>query len=75
MYLPVKDVADATINGIGYNGWVSFQLFSRAMERKDHAVIEELALRCAIGRGKKVVDLGLEIEKFEHPPPFKKKTR
>lgn len=59
-YLPVQKVAHAIINEIGYDGWVSFELFNRAMERKDHAVVEELASRCAIGWEKMVVDLGLE---------------
>ncbi|KAF1924880.1 3-dehydroshikimate dehydratase [Didymella exigua CBS 183.55] len=59
-YLPVQDVANAIINEIGYDGWVSFELFNRAMERKEHAVVEELASRCAIGWEKMVVDLGLE---------------
>ncbi|KAJ4988421.1 3-dehydroshikimate dehydratase [Stagonosporopsis vannaccii] len=59
-YLPVKDVAHTIINEIGYDGWVSFELFNRAMERKDHGVVEELASRCAIGWEKMVVDLGLE---------------
>ncbi|KAH6629496.1 xylose isomerase-like protein [Boeremia exigua] len=60
-YLPVKAVANAIINEIGYDGWVSFELFNRVMERKDHDVVEELASRCAIGWEKMVVDLGLEI--------------
>lgn len=59
-YLPVRDVAHAIINEIGYEGWVSFELFNRAMERRDHAVVEELAERCAVGWGKMVGDLGLE---------------
>ena len=59
-YLPVRDVANAIINEIGYEGWVSFELFNRAMERKDYAVVEELAERCAIGWAKMVDELNLE---------------
>jgi 4-hydroxyphenylpyruvate dioxygenase len=47
-YLPVRDVIKAILIDIGYNGWVSMELFNRAMERKDHGVVEELAARAAI---------------------------
>jgi 4-hydroxyphenylpyruvate dioxygenase len=59
-YLPVKEVANTIINEIGYQGWISFELFNRAMERKDEAVVEELAERCAIGWRKMVDELNIE---------------
>ncbi|KAF2019745.1 3-dehydroshikimate dehydratase [Aaosphaeria arxii CBS 175.79] len=62
-YLPVKDVAEAIINGIGYDGWVSNELFNRAMERTDEGVVEELAERSKVGWHKLVADLGLKIER------------
>jgi 4-hydroxyphenylpyruvate dioxygenase len=68
-YLPTKLVANAIINEIGYDGWISFELFNRAMERKDHAVVEELASRCAVGWNKMVVELGMETA-----PPALTKT-
>jgi 4-hydroxyphenylpyruvate dioxygenase len=59
-YLPVRDVAQAIMNDIGYDGWVSMELFNRAMERTDEAVVEELASRAGEGWRKFVVDMGLE---------------
>lgn len=59
-YLPVRDVAHAIMNDIGYDGWISMELFNRAMERTDTAVVEELASRAGEGWRKFVVDMGLE---------------
>ncbi|KAF1959630.1 xylose isomerase-like protein [Byssothecium circinans] len=61
-YLPVREVADAIINEIGYDGWVSMELFNRAMERRDEAVVEELAARAAEGWRKMVVDSRMQVE-------------
>ncbi|KAF2820589.1 3-dehydroshikimate dehydratase [Ophiobolus disseminans] len=59
-YLPVKDVAHAILKEIGYDGWVSMELFNRAMERKDHDVVEELASRAALSWERLSHDLELE---------------
>lgn len=61
-YLPVKEVAHAIINEIGYDGWVSMELFNRAMERTDKRVVEELAERAATGWRNMVADLGLQVD-------------
>ncbi|PSN66783.1 3-dehydroshikimate dehydratase [Corynespora cassiicola Philippines] len=61
-YLPVKDVAHAIINEIGYDGWVSMELFNRVMERKNPEVVEELASRAAKGWERLVKDLNLTVE-------------
>lgn len=61
-YLPVKDVAHAIIKEIGYDGWVSMELFNRVMERKDHEVVEELATRAAISWERLVRDLQLDSD-------------
>ncbi|KAF2473466.1 3-dehydroshikimate dehydratase [Lindgomyces ingoldianus] len=60
-YLPVREVAEAIIKDIGYDGWVSMELFNRAMERTDEGVVEELASRAAKGWGRLVADLDLEV--------------
>ncbi|KAH7079898.1 xylose isomerase-like protein [Paraphoma chrysanthemicola] len=60
-YLPVKDVAHAILNEIGFDGWVSMELFNRVMERKDHAVVEELAARAGVSWEKLVNDLQLNV--------------
>jgi 4-hydroxyphenylpyruvate dioxygenase len=59
-YLPVKDVVHAILNEIGFEGWVSMELFNRIMERKDHGVVEELAVRAAISWDKLQFDMRLD---------------
>ncbi|KAF2126610.1 3-dehydroshikimate dehydratase [Dothidotthia symphoricarpi CBS 119687] len=59
-YLPVKDVAHAIIKDIGYDGWVSMELFNRVMNKKDESVVEELAERAAIAWEKMLFDLQLD---------------
>ncbi|KAJ4305373.1 hypothetical protein N0V90_000904 [Kalmusia sp. IMI 367209] len=64
-YLPVRDVAHAIIKDIGYEGWVSMELFNRAMERKDEGVVEELASRAGESWRRMVVDLDMKAEAEE----------
>ncbi|KAF1974814.1 3-dehydroshikimate dehydratase [Bimuria novae-zelandiae CBS 107.79] len=64
-YLPVKDVAHAIIKEIGFEGWVSMELFNRAMERKDEGVVEELASRAGESWRRMVVDLDMKAEADE----------
>jgi 4-hydroxyphenylpyruvate dioxygenase len=59
-YLPVKDVTHAIFNEIGYDGWVSMELFNRVMERRDHEVVEELATRAAVSWKKLQTDMRLD---------------
>jgi 4-hydroxyphenylpyruvate dioxygenase len=61
-YLPVKEVTQAIINDIGYDGWVSMELFNRVMNREDNAVVEELAERAATAWKKIRCDLQLEVD-------------
>jgi len=44
-YLPVEDVARALIEGLGYKGCVSMELFSRTMAEEGEGVSEEHARR------------------------------
>lgn len=64
-YLPVKDVAHAIIKEIGFDGWVSMELFNRAMDRKDVDVVEELASRAGESWRKLLVDLNMTAEAAE----------
>jgi 4-hydroxyphenylpyruvate dioxygenase len=59
-YLPVKDVAHVILNEIGFDGWVSMELFNRVMERTDHGVVEELAARAAMSWERLSHDLQLD---------------
>ncbi|CAI9634347.1 unnamed protein product [Alternaria burnsii] len=59
-YLPVKDVAHAIIKDIGFDGWVSMELFNRVMNSEDHGVVEELAERAANAWSSMCYDLQLD---------------
>jgi 3-dehydroshikimate dehydratase len=47
-YLPVLDVTRAIIQGLGYKGWVSMELFSRTMAEKGDKVPKEHARRARV---------------------------
>ncbi|KAK3951597.1 putative dehydroshikimate dehydratase [Pseudoneurospora amorphoporcata] len=61
-YLPVKEVARAFFHGIGFEGWVSLELFNRRMSEEGPEVPEELAMRGAISWAKLVRDLRIPVE-------------
>jgi 4-hydroxyphenylpyruvate dioxygenase len=44
-YLPIGEVTDACINGLGYTGWVSMEVFSRSTGEDNPAVPMEHAAR------------------------------
>lgn len=67
-YLPVKDVAHAIINEIGYDGWVSMELFNRVMNSREKGVVEELAERAAISWERLVCDLQLDTGLIQNRP-------
>ncbi|KAH8883727.1 xylose isomerase-like protein [Thozetella sp. PMI_491] len=58
-YLPVEDVARAFIEGLGYKGWVSMELFSRTMAEEGDNVPAEHARRGIAAWNKFVERLGL----------------
>ncbi|KAE8828671.1 hypothetical protein CFE70_007947 [Pyrenophora teres f. teres 0-1] len=59
-YLPVKDVAHAIIKQIGFDGWVSMELFNRVMNSTDGAIVEELAERAGAAWKKMRCDLAVD---------------
>ncbi|KAJ5083865.1 hypothetical protein NUU61_008444 [Penicillium alfredii] len=44
-YLPIREVADACLNGLAYTGWVSMEVFSRTTGEDDPQVPSEHAAR------------------------------
>ncbi|KAF4551737.1 3-dehydroshikimate dehydratase [Elsinoe fawcettii] len=44
-YLPVKEITKAIINGLGFRGWVSMELFNRSMSEPSPTVPQEHARR------------------------------
>jgi 4-hydroxyphenylpyruvate dioxygenase len=51
-YLPVMEVTKTIIEGLGYTGWVSMELFSRTMNDPEESVPREHARRAADAWGK-----------------------
>jgi 4-hydroxyphenylpyruvate dioxygenase len=58
-YLPVLEITRAFIEGLGYEGWVSMELFSRVMNDEAKDIPEKLASRAAIAWKKLARDLKL----------------
>ncbi|KAK0611074.1 xylose isomerase-like protein [Immersiella caudata] len=56
-YLPVKEIASAFFHGLGFQGWVSLELFNRRMNDAGTEVPEELARRGAISWAKLARDM------------------
>ncbi|CAK7220608.1 hypothetical protein SBRCBS47491_004246 [Sporothrix bragantina] len=61
-YLPIADVLKAIFGGLGYPGWVSFELFNRRMSDTDAGVPAEMAQRGAESWAKMVRDFQLVTE-------------
>lgn len=60
-YLPVKEVAQAIFQGLGFRGWVSMELFSRTLAVSDPKTPAEHAWRAAESWKKLVKDCNIEI--------------
>ncbi|EFQ31984.1 xylose isomerase-like TIM barrel [Colletotrichum graminicola M1.001] len=60
-YLPVREISAAIFQGLGFEGWVSFELFNRRMSEEDRDVPEELARRGAVAWTKFVRDMKLRV--------------
>ena len=58
-YLPIKDIASVILKDLGYDGWVSAELFNRYLAREESSVPEELARRGKMSWEKFVHDFNL----------------
>ncbi|KAI1347114.1 xylose isomerase-like protein [Xylaria sp. FL0043] len=61
-YLPVAEISRAIFHGLGFEGWVSLELFHRRMADPDAVVPKELASRGAMSWAKLVRDMKLRVE-------------
>lgn len=61
-YLPVTDIARAIFQGLGFEGWVSLELFNRRMADTDEGIPHELASRGATSWARLVRDLKLRVD-------------
>lgn len=59
-YLPVKEITRAILHGLGFQGWVSAELFNRSMANPSPSTPEEHARRGMASWHKMVKDFGLE---------------
>ncbi|KAL2018749.1 hypothetical protein VTK56DRAFT_455 [Thermocarpiscus australiensis] len=66
-YLPVKEIAWAFFHGIGFEGWVSMELFNRRMADEAPEVPAELAGRGAISWARLVRDMRLNVDRSLPP--------
>lgn len=64
-YLPVKEISKAIFQGLGFEGWVSLELFNRRMSENDKDVPRELASRGAISWAKLVRDMNLRVDRSQ----------
>jgi len=58
-YLPVQSIMSAIIHGLGFKGWLSFEVFNRRLTERDEHVPEEMAQRGAQSWSRMTKDLGL----------------
>ena len=61
-YLPVKKISSVIFRKLGFEGWVSLELFNRRMSDSAPEVPEELARRGAVSWRKLVRDMELSVE-------------
>ncbi|KAF5677575.1 4-hydroxyphenylpyruvate dioxygenase [Fusarium heterosporum] len=66
-YLPSKHLLRTLVQGLGFEGWLSFEVFNRRLTETDNAVPEEMAKRAAESWEKMKVDLGLRTSDEVQP--------
>ncbi|KAG9250342.1 xylose isomerase-like protein [Emericellopsis atlantica] len=60
-YLPVKAVLTAVVRGLGFQGWLSFEVFNRRLTDRDTSVPEEMAKRASVAWEKMVREVPLDV--------------
>ncbi|KAK7427076.1 hypothetical protein QQZ08_006503 [Neonectria magnoliae] len=66
-YLPVKHVLQTIVHGLGFEGWLSFEVFNRRLTETDKIVPEEMARRAAESWAKMKTEVGLRTEDVMQP--------
>ncbi|TQV96937.1 hypothetical protein V2A60_000425 [Cordyceps javanica] len=62
-YLPIKRILQTVVHGLGYRGWMSFEVFHRRLLEGDDAIPEQFAARASRSWAELVRDLSLEPKK------------
>ncbi len=65
-YLPIKDILGGILNGLGYRGWVSAEMFNASLVEAGPLVPEQHARRAAASWQKIVEDFGLVSTSQRH---------
>ncbi|KAJ1323783.1 TIM barrel protein [Microdochium nivale] len=60
-YLPILALSKAIFQGLGFEGWVSMELFNSRMADTDPSVPKELASRCATAWAKLARDVDVKV--------------
>ncbi|KAF4945346.1 hypothetical protein FSARC_14443 [Fusarium sarcochroum] len=66
-YLPCKQLLRTVVQGLGFEGWLSFEVFNRRFTDTDKVVPEETAKRAAESWEKMKTDLGLRTSDEVQP--------
>lgn len=66
-YLPVRGVLSALINDLGFQGWLSFEIFNRRLAETGLGIPEEMASRAAASWEKMARDIPLRLETHSVP--------
>jgi 4-hydroxyphenylpyruvate dioxygenase len=61
-YLPVQAILTTLVKGLGFTGWLSFEVFNRQLAEERKGVPEEMARRAAASWEKMVRDVGLQVD-------------
>ncbi|KAL6862527.1 hypothetical protein ACO1O0_002761 [Amphichorda felina] len=61
-YLPVQAILATLVQGLGYDGWLSFEVFNRRLADADAGVPEKMARRAAVAWEKMVREVPLRLE-------------
>ena len=69
-YLPVRAITDAIINDLGFQGWVSMELFNRSMADPAPSTPEEHARRGAAAWKKMIDEIGLDVRDSRADSPL-----
>lgn len=69
-YLPVRAILSAIVDELGYHGWISFEVFSRALFDTAPTVPATMAQRAMQSWRRMVVDLDLQEQKLDKMQPM-----
>lgn len=61
-YLPVREILHTIVDGLGYKGWLSFEVFNRVLWDEDERIPETMAQRAMQSWSRMMDDLGTTSE-------------